>query len=340
MLTNSSVGFTPLTDPIVPKGIYFNECENPSVLQNTNSESDESRIGQIAISTFADYEKEMHRLKLPLILVVGCGHFGHHHSHPNSWCVNLDIDPDFFFNNPKDKSSEMFKEKMQHDAVLDIASIISNPSHPSEKPISLRDDLSKASPSVKIILEYKNKFDVVLLERPYPKTLNKAWTLWNAVHMLKVNGELIIDSCEGYNSELYENKFNSVETLRKATEAKDNRSIIRIRKMDFYVAACCTDTLENGNYKESVKTENYLEKIKRFEISEKMSRENEEMAPMANYLARWFLSDIINTKDAYQPYAERKKTELISATKTQLTEDSMEQWAQAIKSFNFIVNNK
>lgn len=319
------VGFTPLTVPPTElKGIYFNDHQKPYLLP----ESEASRTDKIAILTFDDYVEEMNRLKLPLILVVGCGHSGHNHLHPNSWCVNLDVDKNYHV--PKE-SSEEFKERMQHDAVLDITSIISYPSRPSDKPHSIRDNPSETTAFAQTILEYKNKFDVVLLERPYPKTLNKAWTLWNAVHMLKVGGELIIDSCEGYDSELY--------TTKNECELTDDKIISKIKRFDFYVAACCTNTLESGNYKESVKSENYLEKIKRFKIPEKSSRKNWDMVPMANYLTRWFLSDIINEENAYQPYAERN-TRLISATKTQSTEDAMEEWAQAIKSFNFMVCNQ
>ncbi len=266
-------------------------------------------------STFSEYTGSMGAKGLPLTLIIGCGHGTWYtdgdHSHPDSWCINLKADPSlrgFPHNKPK-----TFKESVNYDEILDI----SKPHMPiknknTSENLSVRDYAS--SQDTQNIVGYKNTFDVVLLERPLPITLNKPWALWNAVHMLKVGGELIIDSIDGYNSNLYVNE-SSFKTL-------------------------CPP--QDQDYPVNQSTE----KLEKFGIN--VIKINYDMEGIRNYLSFWGLTDIINVGDStlwrtggYQPYTKApgksletaRKTRILSATKSLETENKMEAWAQAIQNF-------
>lgn len=243
-------------------------------------------------SKFQSYTARMQEQKLPLTLIVGCGHGTYYsngdHTHPDSWCVNMAIDPSL--KGLPNNTEERFREDIQYDELLDIT----------------MSDLSHYS-------RYKGMFDVILLERPLPITLNKPWTLWNAAYMLKEGGELIIDSTMGYTSELYEKN-----TWLGAACSSDNQ--------DYPVNQC-------------------PEKLKNFGISATNPKVYEEMAGISNFLNFWGFKDIINVGDryearyhAYQPYTRipgqpletARKTCILSATKTPETESKMESWAKVI----------
>ncbi|MGN6670187.1 MAG: hypothetical protein ACTHJ4_01440, partial [Candidatus Nucleicultricaceae bacterium] len=67
---------------------------------------------------------------------------------------------------------------------------------------------------------------------------------------------------------------------------------------------------------------------------------NHDMNALGNFLARWFFTDIINVEDVYQPYTinlgepleTARKTNIISATKTQETEDALAGWREKIRA--------
>lgn len=275
---------------------------------------------QVQASGFEHYANSMNEQGLQKTLIVGCGHTSHYgdgdHSHPNSWCVNMETDPSL--KGLSQNTKEIFKSEVNYDEVLDIKMF--------HLPLRCREtraflpirDAESANKFSKTIIGYKNTFDVVLLERPLPETLNKPWTLWNAVHMLKVDGELIIDTTQGYNSKLYvgETRF-MLDNLRPSTHA------------------------QHYSVNEDV------EKLEKFGMStDKYIRFNPEMSGISDYLAFWGMTRIINMGDvydsrqlAYQPYTKRpgedlktaRKTCVLSATKTQETEDRMEAWASAIQ---------
>lgn len=277
-------------------------------------------VCQIHASGFEHYASAMDEQGLQKTLIVGCGHASHYddgdHSHPNSWCVNLETDPSLkgFANNTK----EMFKNDVKYDEVLDIK-MFNLPLRCRETKAFL--PIRDAEPANKFsatVIGYKNTFDVVLLERPLPETLNKPWTLWNAVHMLKVGGELIIDTTQGYNSKLY---------------VSETRFML--------------DDLCPSKQAEKYSVNENAEKLEKFGLSDKKEmRFNPDMLGISDYLSFWGMSQIINVGDvydnrqlAYQPYTKKpgegletaRKTCILSATKTQETEDRMEAWARAIQ---------
>lgn len=275
---------------------------------------------QAQASGFENYARSMDQQDLPKVLIVGCGHSAHYgdgdHTHPNSWCVNLETDPRLkgFAHNTK----EQFKEAVQYDEVLDIKMFhLPLKSRQIRESLPIR-DAEPVNKFSKTVIGYKNTFDVVLLERPLPETLNKPWTLWNAVHMLKVSGELIIDSTQGYNSHLYvKNERFMLDDL--CPSQKDRQYSVN---------------MDAG-------------KLEQFGISpEQGKRFNSEMLGISDYLSFWGMSRIINVGSicedrhlAYQPYTKipgqgletARRTCILSATKTQETEDRMEAWASAIQ---------
>jgi hypothetical protein len=267
-------------------------------------------------SSFAEYKESMAKHNSPLTLMVGCGHgTSYHegeHTHPDCWSVNLSIDPSLrgFPHNTK----ENFKKDVQYDEILDITTVHFPPRGKNAREILIRDTAS-SNPYVQTIIGYKNTFDIVVLERPLPETLNKAWTLWNAVHMLKVGGELIIDSIDGYDSKFYD-------------------------KNGLFGQLCPQED-------QAYPVNQNLNKLEQFGIARDESLPvNQDMVRISNYLAFWGLTDIINVGDrfdtrrrAYQPYTKKpgesletaRKSNILSATKTQETEDKMEKWARELQ---------
>lgn len=218
---------------------------------------------------------------------------------------------------------------MQYDAILDIKTPhirVRNQEKvllPVRETISLEDDVSETN-----IVKYKNKFDVVVLERPLSDILNKPWTLWNAVHMLKVGGELSIDSYDDYESYLYGgHQANQKEKIN----AQAFRPV-------------CPPA--NTSYEECFNTANISKKLERFgKKSDQKIYENTKLSAMALYLAHWGFTDILNVTEAYSPFTQTpngsietaRKTRILSATKTQKTEDEMENWARKIQSIKGVV---
>jgi hypothetical protein len=283
---------------------------------------------KVCYSTFPEYRDSMVTQNLKLTLIVGCGHGTYYgsgdHTHPDCWCVNLEAGDEGRFSYNPEKS---FKEKVQYDEVLDISTSYfphySRGNSRAKELLPIRKvDHTDTDKVARLISSYKNTFDVIVLERPLPITLNKPWTLWNAVHMLKVGGELIIDSTSGYDSHLYE---------------KD-RSFKR-------------EVCPQGNQNYPINLN--LEKLEEFGILEvKKANVYQEMVGISNYLAFWGLTDIINVGDryntrhhAYQPYTKTpgesletaRRTCILSATKTQETEDKMDDWSIAILHATFPV---
>lgn len=292
---------------------------------------------------FEDYKTQMEAQGLPLILMVGCGHGAKYkHAHLNCWCINLEKDPSY--GNMPGNTAEIFKPEVRADEILDIT------------------DHSKAM-NKKITREnipYHNIFDVIVLERPLPATLNKPWTLWNVANMLKVGGEVVVDTCDGYRGERYsvsdENPFHPVcvdDTSGEGVQKQHN-----LFQADFYASDYKEYLKEKGletlNFKavemlgchpsfygEEFDVAPILKKLTQFGIQDnERIKVNHDMRTMADFLARWFFKDIINVMDVYQPYTinpgqpleTARKTRIISATKTQETEDALNLWQEKIRA--------
>ncbi|MGN6671473.1 MAG: hypothetical protein ACTHJ4_08060, partial [Candidatus Nucleicultricaceae bacterium] len=183
------------SEPTIPNKIQHTDAEELKKSLPSNESAPTTTVQSFV--NFEDYTTQMGTQELPLVLVVGCGHgVKYKHTHLNSWCVNLEKDPSF--GNMPGNTPEAFKLDVQADETLDISDF----SKPVNRTLT-RDQIP-----------YKNTFDVIILERPLPATLNKPWTLWNVAHMLKPGGQLIIDTCQGYRSERYaigeDNPFRSV----------------------------------------------------------------------------------------------------------------------------------
>src|SRR5207247_9490427 len=127
---------------------------------------------------------------------------------------------------------------------------------------------------------YKNKFDVVLLERPQSNTLNMPWTIWNASHMLKVGGELVIDSCEDCRSELY---------TQKGIESPFYRICVKSEQKE----------KQPFNSEHNKNLDKYL-------LSDRKITVNHDMDGMVDYLQRWFFNEIINLKDGKSLYRSER----------------------------------
>lgn len=290
-------------------------------------------------SSFKDYEEAMRQQEQPLTLVVGCGHSsvshdGYDHTHPNCWSVDLE-DPDLY--KPKGRArtyaeteTEPFWKRIQANEKFDITAFQGT--------------------------TYQNKFDVVVLEEPYETTLNKPRTLFNAASMLKVGGQLIVDHHSSYYYPVYTDQQSDTSlfilteqaliTAKNLPEQQEynifrnewNRSLeigdkkFQKRNIDYYAELGLMD----------INIENIKTKLKQFGIDEQRTIHPEtKLSEMGDYLARWFFTDIVAVRDAFQPYTitpgedikTARKTSILSATKTQNTQRLMLQWKKVIQNW-------
>lgn len=273
-----------------------------------------------ADSSFEVYEQRNPQHK---VLIVGCGHgtkYGH--THQNAWCVNLAKDPrhqSFPGYNP-----EEFKASVNSDEILDITSLHLRIQKKNSKELAPVREIIPGEQRQKLvqnILKHMNKFDEVVLEQPNPETLNKPWTLFNTAHMLKVGGKMTIVTCDGYRSELYvktEGKPNPFTPLLN-TNGDEDQAFIATRSNPKNISD---------------------ELLKQFGIERNEYKWNQDMAPLACFLHKWGFKDIFNATDAYEPQTVKpgadiktgRKNRILCATKTQDTENRMEEWGTLLHS--------
>jgi hypothetical protein len=318
--------------------------ETEDLEKHLSSEESSSITAPIqSFESFEDYANQMAEKGLPLTLIAGCGHGPHYgHAHLNSWCINLEADPSL--RGFKHNTPEIFKPAVQADEILDI----STHAHGVNRK-NARDQIP-----------YKNVFDVIVLERPLPETINKPWTLWNVAHMLKPGGQLIIDSCDGYRSERYaitdENLFRpACEEDTSSNAVKKQYNLFQTDLLASNHLACLKESnvktfdlsaievlgRNPSFYGESFDVTPIAKKIALFGVQQNQRiKVNYDMTALGNYLARWFFTDIINIRDAYQPYTinpgqpleTARKTHILAATKTQETEEALDGWREKIRS--------
>lgn len=249
--------------------------------------------------------------------IVACGH-GEKYGHAHKGCVTFNVEKETRVVHPQ--TPEEFKASVQYDEILDITTG-HWPAGRHNPELVIRDNISNKGKSGETLNKNKNTLDVLVLEQPLPETLNRPWTLWNALHMVKVGGELIIETCDGYRSPMYEDsKFTA-----------------------FFPR---TEGVSYGD------PENISKKLERFGVTTARQRqENTDLKPMAEFLAQWGLTDIINVREGFQPYIDgqegnletARKNRILSATKTQKTEDELEKWGHVIQKnsralFHFQIN--
>lgn len=263
---------------------------------------------------------EAHEQRNPhKVLIVGCGHgtkYGH--THQNAWCVNLTMDPTF--KGMSGYTPADFMKAVIPDEVLDITSLHLRIQKKNSKELApVREIIPGHKNQVMNILGYKNTFDVVVLEQPGSDTLNKHWTLFNAAHMLKVGAKVMIVTCPGYESKLYEKKEGNRFSPLLSTNADEDQAFIAARSN--------TENISAALFPE-------------FGIEKKDYQWNPDMAPLACFLHHWGFTDIFNTKNAHEPYTinpgndikTARENRILCATKTQDTENRMEQWAALLQS--------
>lgn len=143
---------------------------------------------------FSEYQSDMNTRGLPHTLIIACGHqksvyslqIEQDHTHPNCWCVDI----------------------AEHDSQWPTHSqrMGEQPTTSHWQEIGANAELNITNPIIP--QEYRNKFDIVVVERPGPKTINNFWTIFNAAQMVKVGGELTIACSADYPDLTYEPDFN------------------------------------------------------------------------------------------------------------------------------------
>lgn len=231
---------------------------------------------------FEHYISHMEKLQKQMVLIVGCGHsygFNGDHYHPNCWCVDIAREE----NQHYDWQVPWWQE-IKADAELDIT-----------QPFSL-------STTVK---QYESKFDVVVLEYLWEETFKNPWTLFNAAYMLKIGGELIVDTCENYSFEWYDKKENDDENRDiNLTQNQINSSEMAmiLKRYGYDENTACLDV--------------------------------KELKGMAQHLHTFFFKNIVTIKNAYQPYTAipgrsvrtGRTSFLLSAIKTEESQNTLPYW--------------
>jgi hypothetical protein len=177
----------------------------------------------------------------------------------------------------------------------------------------------------------KNKYDVVLLERVTTATLDKPFTLWHALYMTKVNGQIVIDSCD-YTCSLYDTnrRQDLVPVYGKVDESFDTKIF---------------SSLENAQ--KQVEIYGLTPAHTKAPLQHFDQNICKKMVPIASFLSSIGCTDIMNANNAYSPYTQipgqgletARKTSILCATKTQATEDSMNAWAAKMYTTRgFILN--
>lgn len=316
-------------------------------------------IGNAVALNFEDYELDMKTRNLPLILIVGCGHKTAH-SHKDSWCVDLEeytYAPysNFSVYDPVTNSNKAVP--LHEPKIGENGQLI-----PYWECIGADAELNIKGTSKGCYLPYHcdkycNKFDIVVLERPCETTLENPWTLFNAVTLLKVGGELIVDQNRHYENYMY--IFKNKDDFRKdfdrvlggAKFVEDdlcwkNRKLKKVfaSYQDQYnlfpdnVYESSRSNIEKRGtelYGENFNSENIFKKLETFKAFRSTHKNcttqtGRRLSDMGDYLAGWFLTDIVAIQKGYQPYADRADTEILSATKTQETANAMMFWRTAI----------
>ena len=118
-------------------------------------------VFQLQASGFEEYARSMDEKELPKILIVGCGHTAHYgdgdHSHPNSWCVNVETDPSL--KGISQNTKEIFKSEVNYDEVLDIKMFhLPLRSRETREFLPIR-DAEPVNKFSKKVIGYKNTFD-------------------------------------------------------------------------------------------------------------------------------------------------------------------------------------
>lgn len=118
-----------------------------------------------------EYFADMASKGLPKVLIVGCGHLEHgkhldpsHHQHNNEWCVDVEDSRTY---TPKWQLSRQEQSKTEESKEEEI-----NEDEPTWKNLN-SDAKLDITVSFPINLQnYKDKFDTVVLERNWSRTLN------------------------------------------------------------------------------------------------------------------------------------------------------------------------
>lgn len=263
--------------------------------------------------TFEAYEIAMTQKSLPKILVVGCGHgVEYGHSHCDSWCVNIENDWHPFSKH----TPETFKRSVQYDELLDISTF-----HlPKREGTSRIPDIKNET-----LKRYKNKFDFVILERVTSATLDKPFTLWNAAFMLAPGGQLVIETSD-YNLKLYNPQDSNL------------------------FSPLCKPYIDSFNNKIFSSEDIVQEKTQQFGLTSEHGCDFKlclcsSMALVASFLSKQGFKDIMNANKAHSPFSknpnqkleETPLTSLLCTTKTQETDNMLNEWANQMYSIKGFV---
>lgn len=309
-------------------------------------------------STFEEYCTAMDSKKLPRTLMVGCGHSSKgepnegNHTHPDCWSVDIADNASY-----RPQFKHLTKEEAQQPE-----------SHEHWKEIEADEPLDITDSNVSLYSKkFKGAFDVIVLERPYDKTLNNPYTLYNTAFMLKSGGTLVIDTHSGYPLNAYEypkddscdpskithtvRSFVNPERVDEASKISpilyslENGSTTTLNKIKTATEELGQSFEDANYYNPETILKSVTDQSARFGIpitkDTQAIRLVTRLVPMAQYLTAWGFENVLPLDSAYQPWTATgediktsRRSNLIVATKgSAITDELMKKWGSLIKKF-------
>jgi hypothetical protein len=286
-------------------------------------------------ATMEDYFARMDREDKPRVLIVGCGHYDKDvkgwepegdHIHPDAWCVDIE-DPNKF-----DPRILIYKKEGYIPDYKDLL-----------KRIKANDCLDITT--IWLPEKYVGKFDIVVLERIWPKPLSNPYTYYNAAQALKPEGYLCIEFGpgygvgDGYSLNISEFAVNILKVIKPTLEDDINRWIAAIPRS----AAQFPGAEDDSDNQEAIEIamEHCASIYGGKTLGVSFSLSNEGSAPELDFFLRYlFFEAVAATCYMNSPFSGRG-TSFVLAKKTALTQELLKSYtADEVRTANLDRSNE
>lgn len=311
-----------------------------------------------AWADLVEYNADMDARGLPRTLIIACGHEDHfyssqqgEHTHPNCWCVDV---KEHGFGWSSGEPTQPHWKNIHANEELDITQSIIPQSYKNNF-----DTVVVERPGQKTINNLWTIFNAARMAKVGGELtvdccgyqdLNYRMGIPTGFYEMKMQTPALQALLSGP-KELPDNRqpqFNLFTTIDPFAGIGGVASLYysengyqegNARKNKLYFQDIIRAGKHEYCYGENFNPENICKKLELFQI--KMSEKDPiNFCPsstpitmnIGNYLANWGFTDIVALGKAYQPYGKIPNTGIVSATKTQGTQDLMPDWSLAIRS--------